>query len=387
MNTLQVGLDRLLADELGQGLRDAWRPVARPGIARRCGSPEIRRVTAPAPGAPALITCCTAASAPSLPAAASITRRAFSLGHAQAHQGGARRRRSRAAVAGAAAVADDGAPMNTGPSLSGLSFSSVTMRRASLGPTPDGAADGGLVLAGHGGWPAPRAAARPAPPSGRLGPHALDRLQQHEGACGRRGCGSRRAAVPASRRLALDVQHHLVAHARAGAAERARAASDDIADAHDVDQGLFLADLGDGAAQAADHAAPLRSWATAQVGVGDGHGQGVGGVGGGRCRPWAAGGAIMKRDLVLVGRPGADHGLLDQPARRIRPPAGRRGRGRSGRRRGRGRASGSTDGFVLTNTSSTAASCGRMLGDHRAPARRAARVSRSARGRPSRRRR
>ena len=41
-----------------------------------------------------------------------------------------------AGLAGAAAEPEVGAAVSTGPSVIGLSFSSVTMRKASFGPTP-----------------------------------------------------------------------------------------------------------------------------------------------------------------------------------------------------------------------------------------------------------
>src|SRR5690606_10181456 len=95
---------------------------------------------------------------------------------------------------------------------------------------------------------------------GRLGPDPLDAQQGGEGAPVVAGGEAVQPRTLLGRPAGLDVQGGLVA-GRRQAAQGARAAGHHIADAGRVDQALGLADLGQHPAQTADHAAPrAASW-------------------------------------------------------------------------------------------------------------------------------
>ena len=199
--------------------------------------------------------------------------------------------------AATASPAAEGAParggglagvMASGPSLIGLSFSSVTMRWASLGPTPWARPTAALSSRAT-AWASSAGASTSSTASAALGPTPWMASSRDEGVALLAGQEAVEPHAGGLGPLGLDVQQRLLARRRQ-ALERARSAADHIADAADVDQRVLLAGLGHGPAQAADHADGPEVAGAASVGVGDGHRQGVGGVGGRARRRWAAGG-------------------------------------------------------------------------------------------------
>ena len=135
----------------------------------------------------------------------------------------------------------------------GLSFSSVTMRWASFGPTPWARPTWALSSRANGrGELGRRQHVEHA--QRRLRPDALDVLQGHEGAALVAGQEPIEPDAGLLAPLRLHVQQGLVAQGRQ-VTQGAAATAHDIADAANVDQGVLLANLGDQSAQPADHAA------------------------------------------------------------------------------------------------------------------------------------
>ncbi len=178
MKTLQIALGLRLADELGQRLRPQ-RPVGR--VSTASASPETR------PASPAQLLQRRldhgADSAASSPRRMSGLRRPrggpSTSATPQAHQGGDRLAGGAAARAAATAWAWKAA---TGPSAIGLSFSSVTMRWASLGPTPLARGRRRPCRRARTRRPARPGASTSSTPSAALGPTPWIVLQRDEGA-------------------------------------------------------------------------------------------------------------------------------------------------------------------------------------------------------------
>ena len=353
MKTRRLSRSWLLADELVEARAGGSTPRPHPRRARSAARSRAASLIAPSSCSPARISASSARLG-----AEPLRRRGDRAVGVAARIAEIDQRRDR--VGGGAARARPRRAPRGGPSAMPptLSFSSLTMRWASFGPTPSARVSAALscatiAVASASGASAPRIA------SASLRADALHRRQQAEPvALGLVGEAVEMDVVLAH--MGLDQEPQRLA-ARRQPRQRARRAEDEIADAVDVEHDAVGAGLIDDRRRAsrssrAPAAAP-GALGRGVMGVADGDGQRVGGVGRCRAARRAAGGAPSSATCALSAWPAPTTDFLIELAEYSN----------TGMPRSAG-ASSTTPratpsfrveaGFLLTKVSSTAASSG-----------------------------